>query len=104
MSNKKKLLGASAVTNSYAITLLKDVRQYMNVEVGDIIGFCVTTDNQLVITSGQLANDLTLLGSSTLTTSKSVTLPKKVREHLNVKKGDKLAYYEEGERRVNIES
>ena len=97
MSTKGKFIGSTTLTHSYSITLVKKVRKYLNVEIGYIIGFYMTATNDVIMTQSEIADltqKLDLLGSSTLTTSNTVTMPKKVRESLNVKKGDNIAYYE----------
>ena len=105
MLNKKVLLGSSSVTTTFSITLVKDVRKHLNVKTGDVVGFCQSTNKDLLITaSTKLDTDLTLLGASTLTSSNSVTLPKKVRETLDIQKGQKVAYYQNVRGRVMLEA
>lgn len=97
MSKKGKLLGSTTITNSYSITIIKKCRKYLNVKIGDVLGFFRTGSDDIIMTRsqiGQTDQDLDLLGSSTLTTSNTLTLPKKVREILQVGKGDNIAYYE----------
>lgn len=105
MSQIKRLLGTSNITNSFAITVLKDVRKVLDTEVGDIIGFYKTKNGNIILTgpTTELTSDLQLLGSSTISASKSVTLPKKVRQVLAIDKGNKIAYLKELEARVGIE-
>lgn len=107
MSAKGKLLGATPITSSYSITILKIVRKHLEVKISDLIGFYSTNEKFIIITSSKIANpaeleNLDLLGSSTLTASNTVTLPKKVRELLNVDKGDRLAYYDFSTRRIMV--
>ena len=107
MATKGKFLGSTSITNSYSITLIKIVREHLEIETGNLIGFYSTKENNLIITPSQIDNladlsQLALLGASTLTASNTVTLPKKVRRLLKVNKGDKLAYYDDSIRRIRV--
>jgi len=104
MTTEKRLLGASSVTGAFSITLIKNVRNYLNIKEDDLIGFYENKEKKILIVSDELTENLKLLGSSTVTTTNTVTLPKKVREQLKINVGNQVAYYRESEGKIELKA
>lgn len=108
MANKDKLLGSSAVSTTYSITLTKAVRKNLNVKSGDILGYYLSKDNKIRLISGELSEEslegTTLIGSSKITASFASTLPKKIRNDFNVKPGDFIPFYLGSDNKIFIQT
>ena len=105
MAAQQKALGSTTITKSFAITLIRKVRNHMKINTGDTVGFYMTEDENFIIipsTISKLTGTLELLGASILTSSSTVTLPRKVRKILNVVIGDTLVYYPDSPRRIRL--
>jgi AbrB family looped-hinge helix DNA binding protein len=48
MSEEKKLLGSSKISSQNQITLPKEVRDFIAVEAGDIVGFYLKDDKVFI--------------------------------------------------------
>ena len=103
MVTERRLLGAATITSSNAVALIKEVRTKLNVKKGDLVGFYRKNDGTIMVHSGPLSGGEVLLGSSTLTTSQSITLPKKIRVLLKVTPGYKIAFIQEHDDTIIIE-
>ena len=108
MTYRKKPLGSSRLTKTYSLTIVKEARRLLKLQLGNVIGFYLSEDKQtILLKSAQIESGmegLKLLGSSTLTTSYAVTFPKQARELLKVEKGGRLVFYELPNNSVSVES
>lgn len=96
MVKMKIVLGSTSVTGSYSITLVKGVRNHLQAKPGDVIGFYLREEKELVLTKSQFTQinkTLDLLGSATITTTFTVTIPKKIRKILHINKGDVIGFH-----------
>lgn len=107
MTDESKLLGSSAVSANFSITLTKVVREMLNIKSGEILGYYNLTDNKIMLSAGKLSGNSVdgalLIGSSTLTKSNNSTLPKKVRQFFKLNVGDYIAFYKGQDENVYIQ-
>lgn len=106
MLKKRKALGSSKVSNSYAVTIIKEVIKELKTKSGESIGFFqVPKTKEIVILAGQISGEFYLLGAHKLSSQNSVTIPEKVRQLLEIQKGDNIMFYlDKKEHQVYIES
>lgn len=105
MLKKRELLGSTTVSNSYAITIIKNVKQAIGAKSGDEIGFFQVPDSKkIIILAKQVSGKYLILGSHKMSSQNTVTIPEKARDLLLLKRGGKLAYWQEEDSIVSIEN
>ena len=108
MTYLKTPLGSPRLPTTYPLTIVKEARHLLKLQLGNVIGFYLSEDNQtILLKSAQIESGMEGLkprGSSTLTTSYAVTVTKQARELVKGEKGGRLVVYELANNSVSVES
>ena len=84
---------------------MKDsVRKSLQVNEGDVVAFCLTQDDKILVQPGTMGQQIKeLLGANSVRSQNIVTIPEKLRDLLKLSIGDLLFFFLEPDGTITLE-